>query len=299
MNNTTAWSGVQYNWKYPRADEFLNALYALPDDLLPEFWYPLEPNPKKNRIYLREDKERFISENLELGMFGSYKHNNFTILTDQFAPSDGWPDDDMRSTSFSVLSHKSNAAKTYDITDLIRVFEHFTVHLDIHSAFFFTGESRSVFQMPRVNQALAWLEPNTTHQKRDHIKAGLENSFFGVGSDYAAAKCVFPSLAWRTVISEEMADDYALDMDALRDIAVKVRDIKAPGTAGNLTDLQFSEHPDDWQGYTDKLLPHVLAADRHRCMIKFYDEELVPKGWHGVQAWDKWLYQGEFAWPKK
>ncbi|WP_179381781.1 hypothetical protein [Jannaschia marina] len=78
------------------------------------------------------------------------------------------------------------------------------------------------------------------------------------------AKYRFPSLGWITYISEEAARDYALDLDALRRLAIDIQDCGETVSAGQPWRFQFHETAEDWKTKTPALIEATLTADRHR-----------------------------------
>ncbi|RLJ40944.1 hypothetical protein BCF46_3515 [Litoreibacter meonggei] len=267
--------------KKPRARDFLDALFSLPEELLPEFWYELEPNPKSKRLYLSKDRERLISETLEFGTFGSFDHKDYALRADYFLPDAGLPHQDSVSFSFYVRPKRKGKSKSVDIRPAMDVFDHFARHLDTYCAYASSYPEEQALSQARALAALS-------KDKRDCTLAQYEQ-MLGIVRSYADGKLFFPGLRWRSVLSQECIDDYAIDKDDLRSLSVETKIIPATGSAGDLLDLRFADNPDDWQQYAEQLQIRSVEADEHRCRVDYFLDELHPKGFLSVQNWNNWL----------
>jgi len=272
MNGRPGYVRMRILAKNPTMDVLLKALQMLPEDLLPEFWFEYEPNPKKKRVYL-SDWETFETKLRTEGVDGHLQHKDHTIWYEGFLP-DSFPPKKPFYNGFDLI-----AKEGADIEPALRAFEHFSRFFDTYHSLATPIES-----LDKIIAARAEVLQKNPPFEEFYPEQHTEQPF-----DYAHAKFRFPALGWITYLSEECITDYNLNLDELRDLAWKFEEVGETASAGKLYRFQFSEDRNDWPEFTPKLTEISIRADAYNFREEEYRENVLFKRLRGVESWHKWL----------
>ncbi|MBW3243325.1 hypothetical protein KUV57_11515 [Epibacterium sp. DP7N7-1] len=266
--------------KNPTLDNLIDAVYALPEDLRPEYWFHLEPRPKSKRIYLK-DKEEFREALQSWGRFGVgsgfMTGKQCGIWFGGFVPQRflEWRGYHNHFDVFHKMGEERAEGRIYPQ----RAFEHFARYFDSYHAM--AMPIRAVEAIEDARKAV--------FEKSPPFADYYPDNHTGMVSSYAHAKFRFPMLGWITYLSDELITDYALDIEELRSIAWRFEEVSPTTSAGTLYRAQFWEHRDDWQGNITALTDICLRADQYRYREEEWREEYAFKKLGTVEHWHEWL----------
>ncbi|MBT0958728.1 hypothetical protein IV417_15165 [Alphaproteobacteria bacterium KMM 3653] len=236
--------------KFPLARRFHEAVKTMPAELAPEYWYELEPNPKRKRIYLAREWDRFVEEAVGYSNFGSLHHRDYTLNAEGFVSAKGAAEGAAYSTNLCAL-HPKEGGSDHEV--LWAAARHFLAHFDVYAAY-----SETYKYGLKLNHIRTYGRDGLTEESYCPFEPA--RSF----RDYAHAKFIFIGFHWHTVLSEECIADYGIDMEAVRAAAWRVEDLPFKGAAGALYDIRFTEKEEDWESVADVMIDLTLQADAHR-----------------------------------
>jgi len=280
--------------RQPRAKDFLDALVLLPSELKPEFWFELEPNPKSRRLYLNHDFEAYRARMSKVKALGTLRHKLYDLSIDGYLAEGPTHDEESAFDRFWIHDRrKANAGMVghhwEPSIEMEKVCTHFLKALDPHYAVYWNYDLRDALGAARIQRLV----------EEDAVPDGFDpenHPIGGRGGGYADAKISFPNLGWRTVLSDELLTDYGLTHDLVADYALEATERGHSGS-GRLVEYRFFEHFSDWPEHIDRLAELCHLADRTRLDVPRFRAEIVPRRWHRVQHWPKWIKNGQVHWP--
>lgn len=266
--------------KNPTLDRLISAIYAMPKNLRPEYFFEYEPRPKSKRIYLTsEDEFRAAMQSYgPRGASGGSLHKReYTTMFDGFLPKNFSKQGNYRN-SFDLFSKEE---KDFDqnLKLALRAFDHFSQYFDTYHSLATPIRALDAIESAR-SEAFKKSPPFELFRPGYHTMQPF-------GTDHA--KFSFPMLGWITYLSDEIISDYGLDVDELETLAWSFAEVGIAPSAGKLYRIQFWENRDDWQEKTPALIDICLRADQHRYLQEEYQAVIGNRDRYAVERWHEWL----------
>ncbi|MBT0958727.1 hypothetical protein IV417_15160 [Alphaproteobacteria bacterium KMM 3653] len=249
----------------------------------------MEPSPKRKRIYLATDWERYVEEASGSCTHGSLDHAAFTVSAEGFVTRRGFALGACHSAGHFAVHPKGGGFDTWPVA------EHFIGHFDCYACYGEVWEYAG-----RLNAVRSF--------GRDYVapEQFAPMPRVGCARAYVDAKYTFVGFHWHTVLSDECIADYGIDMEAVKALAWRVETLPHSGAAGALYDIRFCERAEDWESVADVMIDLTLRADQHHFDQEGLESmcgEVDAQGAHtmgkrDVVRWREWLYPEGTVFPE-